>query len=279
MSLPPLLDVIAQYGLHPNKKLGQHFLTDPHLLEDIVRTAHMPQGAHIIEIGPGPGGLTRAILQDIRLATLTVIELDKRCIAALKDLQGSDERLHIVEGDALKQHLLTLTSKPRAIIANLPYNVGTTMVIDWLKLIHEHPTSAFDSITVMLQKEVIERMCASAGSKSYGKLSILCQWLCNTDFCFDVAPHHFTPPPKVMSAIVRLSPKKKAAFHAPFDAVMHLLNCAFSQRRKMLRSSLKSYTQDPVTLLESCNINPTLRAENLSLKDIEKIVTYSGIEE
>ncbi len=275
MQHPTLQDVITQYGLHPNKKLGQHFLTDPHLLEHIVRTAHMPEGAHIIEVGPGPGGLTRAILQDSRCASLTVIELDSRCITALKELQRTHETLHIVEGDALKQDMLALTPAPRAIIANLPYNVGTTMIIDWLKLIHLHRAEAFDSITVMLQKEVIDRMCAQSGSKTYGKISLLCQWLCHTDFCFDVPPEHFTPPPKVMSAIVRLSPKKERAFDAPFDDVMHLLNCAFSQRRKMLRSSLKSYTKNPVALLESCHIDPTIRAENLSLQQVAALVNAS----
>jgi 16S rRNA (adenine1518-N6/adenine1519-N6)-dimethyltransferase len=271
-----LHEVINQFQLHPNKKLGQHFLTDNYLLEQIVRTAHMPDGAHIIEVGPGPGGLTRAILNDARTASLHVIELDSRCIAALTPLQPHHPRLHIIKGDALKQDMLALCPAPRAIIANLPYNVGTTMLIEWLKLIHAHGADAFASITVMLQKEVIERICATPDSKSYGKLSLLCQWLCHTDLCFDVPPEHFTPPPKVMSAIVRLSPKDTRVFDASFDSVMHFLNCAFSQRRKMLRSSLKGYTENPTALLENCNIDPTLRAENLKLRDIAKILALQN---
>ncbi len=270
-----LQDTITQYQLHANKKLGQHFLTDQSLLEQIVRAAHVPAGMHVIEIGPGPGGLTRALLAS-DAASLTVVELDRRCMALLRDLQASDARLTIVEGDAMKQDVLSLAPAPRAIVANLPYNVGSQLMIHWLKTIHETGADALHSITVMLQKEVVDRMAAAPGSKDYGRLSVLCQWLCEVQPCFDVPPEAFSPPPKVMSSIVRLAPREQPLFDASFAEVSQFLTAAFGQRRKMLRSSLKGYHAKPEALLESCDIDPTRRAETLTLEEVGRIIAVKG---
>lgn len=271
---PPLLslhDTIKKYQLLPNKKLGQHFLTDGGLLHEITRYAGGLDGVHVIEIGAGPGGLTRALLAS-SLASLTVVELDDRAIPALQAVQATDARLYIIEGDALEYDIMQMPS-PRAIVANLPYNVGTPLIIRWLKNIKEHRAEAVQSITVMLQQEVVQRITAEVDSPHYGRLAVLCQWLCEVQHCMDVPPSAFTPPPKVMSSVVRLHPRAQPAFDADFKQVERFLAAAFGQRRKMLRGSLKGWCENPSALLEKAGIDPTRRAETLSLQEIGRIIS------
>lgn len=269
-----LEDTIKKHQLHPNKKLGQHFLTDAGLLAQIVRYGGDLSGANIVEIGAGPGGLTRALLAT-NAKSVTVIELDERAIPALHELQSHDERLEIIEGDALKYDMRQVAT-PRAIIANLPYNVGTPLLIGWLRLIHEHGASEIDSMVVMLQQEVAMRIAASANDDDYGRLSVLCGWLCDVEICMEVPPSAFTPPPKVMSAVVRLVPKKLPAFEAKFVEVEKFLGAAFGQRRKMLRGSLKSWCDNPVELLQNVGVEPTRRAETLTLAEIGRLIEAKG---
>ncbi len=276
-----LEDTIKKHQLSPQKKLGQHFLTDNTLLAEIVRYGGELAGVNVIEIGAGPGGLTRALLAS-PTNSVTVIELDERAIPALTELQAYDaqfhdyERLHIVAGDAL-QYDITQVPAPRAIIANLPYNVGTPLVVGWLRLIHEHDKGELDSITVMLQQEVALRIAAPPNDDDYGRLSVLCNWLCDTEICMEVPPTAFTPPPKVMSAVVRLTPKIingkiSPAFEATFIEVEKFLGAAFGQRRKMLRGSLKGWCENPTDLLEAAGVEPTRRAETLSLQEIGRLI-------
>ena len=271
MSLPPLKEVIAQHQLFTKKALGQHFLTDTQLLARIVQASGVGEGQHVVEIGPGPGGLTRALLA-APIASLTALELDARCLPILSQIQQLDARLCIFHDDALRHSLDSLCTSPRAVVANLPYNVGTALLIHYLKEIAQTGTAAVDSITVMLQKEVAERICAVPDTSAYGRLSILCQWLCETEHCFDVPPEAFIPPPKVMSSVIRLVPRPQPAFPATFVQTERLLTAAFAQRRKMLRSTLKSYSNDPVALLERAGIDPTRRAETLSLEEVGRLI-------
>ncbi len=272
VSLPSTTELIQRHHLRPNKTLGQHFLTDPHLLEDIVRYAGITTDTQVIEVGAGPAGLTRALCES-DAQSVHVVELDGRCITLLQEVQQHYPKLHITQGDAFDHPLHSLCSSPRSVVANLPYNVGTALIMGWLKALYQHDINYIDSITVMLQKEVVDRMTAQTGSKHYGRLSIICQWLCDTYHCLDVPPEAFTPPPKVMSSVVQLTPKAQPAFHASFTELERFLQAAFGQRRKMLRSSLKSWHPDPIALLESCMINPTRRAETLSLEEIGRLLS------
>jgi 16S rRNA (adenine1518-N6/adenine1519-N6)-dimethyltransferase len=265
-----LEDTIKKHQLHPNKKLGQHFLTDSQLLNQIVRYGGDLQEANVIEIGAGPGGLTRALLAS-PAKSVTVIELDERAIPALYELQFHYEKLHIVEGDATKYDIRQVPT-PRAIIANLPYNVGTPLVVGWLKMLHAHGATELESITVMLQQEVAMRISATANDDDYGRLSVLCNWLCDIEICMDVPPSAFTPPPKVMSSVVRLTPKAQPAFAATFVEVEKFLGAAFGQRRKMLRGALKNWCENPTELLETIGIDSTRRAETLTLAEIGRLI-------
>jgi 16S rRNA (adenine1518-N6/adenine1519-N6)-dimethyltransferase len=265
-----LEDTIKKHQLAPNKKLGQHFLTDNGLLTQIVRYGGDLAGVNVIEIGAGPGGLTRALLES-SAKSVTVVELDERTIPALRELQAHYERLHIIQGDALKYNVREVES-PRAIIANLPYNVGTPLLIGWLKMLHQYGAQELASITIMLQQEVAMRIAASANDDDYGRLSVLCNWLCDIEICMDVPPSAFTPPPKVMSSVVRLVPKVKPAFDATFGEVEKFLGAAFGQRRKMLRGSLKGWCENPIKLLEVAGIDSTRRAETLTLAEIGRII-------
>ncbi len=271
MTLPSLKEVIARHQLHTKKALGQHFLTDPPLLATIVRASGTGRGHHVVEIGPGPGGLTRAIL-GTPVASLTALELDGRCLPILKEIQQVDSRLHVINDDALLHSLSSLCAAPRAVVANLPYNVGTQILIHYLREIAENGPGVVESITVMLQKEVAERICAVPGTSDYGRLSVLCQWLCATEICFDVPPEAFTPPPKVVSTVIRLVPRPMPAFHAAFGQLERFLAAAFGQRRKMLRSSLKGYVADAAAWLESAGIDPARRAETLSLEEVGRLI-------
>ncbi|MFN4091099.1 MAG: 16S rRNA (adenine(1518)-N(6)/adenine(1519)-N(6))-dimethyltransferase RsmA [Alphaproteobacteria bacterium] len=258
--LPPLRDVIARHGLGARKGLGQHFLFDENLTGRIVREAGPLADHTAIEIGPGPGGLTRALLRSEAQAVLAV-EIDARCIAALAELAAvAGGRLRVVEADALAVDLTALAAPPRRIVANLPYNVGTRLLLGWLP----HP-GAYAGITVMLQKEVAERLCAAPRTKAYGRLSIMAQWLWRVRRLFDVPPRAFVPPPAVTSAIVRLDPLPAPAGAADWPALETVTAAAFNQRRKMLRSALRALGPRSDAMLAAAGIRGEARAEELDI--------------
>ena len=261
-ALPPLKEIIAAHGLNAKKSLGQNFLLDINITDKIVRLSGDMDNMHVIEIGAGPGGLTRSLLKT-NLAKLTAIERDNRAISALNGLQdASAGRLEIIEADAMKIDLLSISSAPRAIIANLPYNIATPLLLLWLRQIREDH-KAFEFMSLMFQKEVAARICAKPSSKSYGRLSVISQWLCDVRILFDLPPSAFTPPPKVKSAIVKFIPKKIDKNSPSFVQMEKVTSAAFSQRRKMVRSSLKDYA----CYFKELGISPESRAENLGVED------------
>lgn len=258
-TLPPLRDVIAAHDLRAKKALGQNFLLDMNITDKIVRQAGDLSGKTVFEIGPGPGGLTRSLIGS-NAAKIIAVEFDLRAVAALQNLTG--ERVEIVQGDALRVNYQSLAEGPRAIVANLPYNIATVLLTNWLKEMREKP-GAYDSMTLMFQKEVAERIVAAPGSKTFGRLAVIAQWICECRICFDLPPSAFTPPPKVSSSVVYFMPKKLPDDAPDFRSVEKVTAAAFGQRRKMIRTSLKDYADG----LERLGIDPTLRAENLSVQD------------
>lgn len=262
-SLPPLRDVIRANDLRAEKKFGQNFLLDLNLTDKIVRSAGDLTGVTVFEVGPGPGGLTRSIL-GASPKKVIAIEFDPRAVKALESLQkAADEKLEIIQGDALEVDLKALSSSPRAIIANLPYNVATPLLINWLSQIHQDH-QAYQGMTLMFQKEVAQRITAKSGDKSYGRLAVLSQWLCDANLVFDVPASAFTPPPKVTSSIVFFTPKKLEGDEPDFKTVEQITASAFGQRRKMIRSSLKNY----IEFFEEVGLDETMRAENMSVEQI-----------
>ena len=260
-TLPPLAAVIARYGLQPKRALGQHFLLDPGLCGRIARASRPDNPAVILEVGPGPGGLTRALLA-AGAARVVAVEKDRRCVAALGELAGRySDRLEIVEGDALSFDIATLGPARIGIVANLPYNVGTRLLLRWLERVKR-----IESMTLMFQKEVAARITATGG-KDYGGLSVRAQWLCTCERLFDVSPRAFVPPPGVVSTVVRLVPRATPLAPADPDALDAVTRAAFGQRRKMLRRALRGLTPDPHALLERAGIPPEARAETLSVAD------------
>ena len=258
--LPPLRDVIARHGLGADKSLGQHFLLDLNLCARIVRAAGDVTQGTCIEIGPGPGGLTRALLE--AGAHVIAVEKDPRCVALLAELAAAAPgRLEVISGDALKLDISTLGREPRRIVANLPYNVATELLFRWLKT----PT-AFESMTLMFQREVALRIAAEPGSKTFGRVSIMSQWLCEVAIAFDINPRAFTPPPQVDSTVISLKPRAVPLAPANAATLERVTAAAFGQRRKMLRQSLKSLGGDPIALCEASGVDPTARAEALSVE-------------
>lgn len=258
MELPPLRDVIARHGLSARKGLGQNFILDLNITRKIVRAAGNLTGVHVIEIGPGPGGLTRAILES-PAADIHVIELDPRAIGVMNELkETAGARLHITEGDALEFNYAGVLG-PRAIIANLPYHVASQLIIGWLK-----QAQNFQSITIMLQKEMAQRLVAKPRTAAYGRLSVMCQWLCDVKLMFDVPASAFVPPPKVTSSIVQLVPKQTAP-EVAFEKMEKTVALAFSQRRKMLKGVLNANGHDGEKLLTDIGATITARAEELSI--------------
>lgn len=260
-TLPPLRDVIRAHGLRAEKKLGQNFLLDQNLTDKIVRHAGDLAGT-VFEIGPGPGGLTRSLLRGTK-AHIVAIEYDARAVEALQSLHDAAAgRINVLSRDALNTDLTTLGyAPPYHIVANLPYNIATPLLIGWLKQIREK--QAFQSMTLMFQKEVAQRIAAPAGSHAYGRLSVIAQWLCDTKLVFDVPGSAFTPPPKVTSSIVRLIPRDLPATAPLFETVETVTAAAFGQRRKMIRSSLKAY----LPVIENLGIDPQKRAEDLRVEE------------
>jgi 16S rRNA (adenine1518-N6/adenine1519-N6)-dimethyltransferase len=261
-SLPALRDVVARHGLDARKKLGQHFLMDGNLTARIARTAGDLTGRQVIEVGPGPGGLTRALLAS-EAAHLTVIEIDPRAVTAMQELQaGFADRMTVLAGDALRLDLATLVPAPRQVIANLPYNVATPLLVGWLR-----QAEAFERLTLMFQLEVAERICAAPDSAAYGRLSVLVQWVCEATLLLRIPPTAFTPPPKVWSAVVGLTPRPEQPGPALFAAMERLTAAAFGQRRKMLRGSLRAMGGE--NLLARAEIAPERRAETLSIAEFD----------
>jgi len=255
--LPPLREVIKKYGLAARKSLGQHFLLDGNLTARIARTAGNLTDSDVIEIGPGPGGLTRALL-DHGAKRVFAIERDARCVTALNDLSAHyPGRLEIIEGDALEVDAAALGDRPRRIVANLPYNIATVLLIAWLK-----EATAFDGLTLMFQTEVAERITAKPGTKAYGRLAVMTQWLCSARIEFNVDKRAFTPPPKVASSVVTLVPRPEPLAPAAWADMERVSAAAFNQRRKMLRSSLRAFGFD----FENLGIAPESRAEELSVE-------------
>lgn len=264
--LPPLREVIATHGLSAQKKFGQNFLFDLNLTGRIARAAAPLEDATVIEIGPGPGGLTRALLFN-GAKNLTVIERDPRCQPVLEQISNHyPDALHVIDGDALDVDVTTLGPAPRKIVANLPYNVGTQLLLGWLMQIDQ-----FASLTLMFQKEVAERVVAGPKSKAYGRLSVLCQYLCDCDILFDVHRSAFTPPPKVTSAVVQLRPKANRGANINLTSLAKITQAAFGQRRKMLRASLKTLNINVGELLKKAGITETARAEELSVADFVRL--------
>jgi 16S rRNA (adenine1518-N6/adenine1519-N6)-dimethyltransferase len=252
-ALPPLREVIARHGLNARKSLGQHFLLDLNLTARIARAAGDLRDATVLEVGPGPGGLTRALLEAGPREVIAV-EKDRRAVAALAELaEAYPGRLRIVEADALE------FDEPAGsvIVANLPYNVSTALLIRWLGRI-----ARFRGLTLMFQKEVADRLVAGPGGKDYGRLSVMAQWLCEVRAAFEIPPRAFTPPPRVTSTVVNFTPRA-APEPADFAAMERVVAAAFGQRRKMLRQSLKALGGE--ALLGRAGVAPTARAEELSV--------------
>jgi 16S rRNA (adenine1518-N6/adenine1519-N6)-dimethyltransferase len=260
--LPPLREVIARYGIIPHKRLGQNFLLDLNLTGRIARSAGRLDQATVIEIGPGPGGLTRALLASGARRVLA-IERDRRCLAALGELAAAyPGRLDLVAGDALKLDPAMFSEKPRKIIANLPYNIATPLLLGWLERLGE-----YENLTLMLQREVAERLIAVPRSKAYGRLSVLVQWVAEVRILFDVPARAFIPPPRVTSSVVAILPRTKPLSPARRPTLERVTAAGFGQRRKMLRTSLKPLGLALDRLLEQAGIAPTARAEELSVAE------------
>ena len=262
--LPPLRDVIASYDLVAKRQLGQNFLLDLNLTAKIARLAGDLSGSDVLEIGPGPGGLTRGLLVE-GARRVVAVEKDPRCIAALQEIAAAyPGRLEVVEGDAMQVDIATLLSPPVRIAANLPYNVGTELLIRWLTPKIWPPF--WTSMTLMFQREVALRITAKPGEDHYGRLAILCQWRSDAKIVMHLPPEAFTPAPKVHSAVVHLTRLEAPRFAADAKTLQRVVAAAFGQRRKMLRSSLKPLGGDVEALLKAANIPPTARAEEIELE-------------
>lgn len=260
-TLPPLRDVIRRHGLTAKKSLGQNFLLDLNLTGRIARAAGPLNEVTVIEVGPGPGGLTRALLAHGARRVIAV-ERDERAIAVLSEIGAHyPGRLEVVAGDALEFDALPhLHGEPARIIANLPYNIATPLLVNWLSVEPWPPW--YDSLVLMFQREVAERIVAPPGSKTYGRLSVLAGWRAESRILFDIAPSAFVPPPKVTSSLVQLVPRP-SPLSCNRRTLERVTEAAFGQRRKMLRQSLKSLGADPAALLAQAGIDPTARAEQI----------------
>jgi 16S rRNA (adenine1518-N6/adenine1519-N6)-dimethyltransferase len=271
--LPPLREVIARHGLAARKSLGQHFLLDLNLTARIARAAGPLAGATVVEIGPGPGGLTRALLWE-GAARVIAIERDPRCRAALAEIaEAYPGRLSVIEGDALEVDVTAHLAGPARLCANLPYNVGTELLVRWLTPPRWPPW--WESATLMFQREVAERIVARPGGKAYGRLAVLAQWRARARFLFEVAASAFTPPPKVASAVVRIEPAEPGA-DVPPKLLERLTGAAFGRRRKMLRQALKGLGPAPEALLAEAGIEPTRRAETLTVVEFLALAAALG---
>jgi len=276
--LPPLRDVIKEHDLRAKKSFGQNFLLDLNLTGKIARTAGDLENSVIYEVGPGPGGLTRGLLAN-GAKRVVAVEMDKRCLPALQQISDAyDGRLNVIEGDALDMDELALLAPQKGeiprIAANLPYNVGTMLLIKWLTSKEWKPW--FASLTLMFQREVAERIVAQQGTKAYGRLSVLAQWRGKVRIAMNVPAAAFTPPPKVASAIIHYEPIEPIDLDVKLQDLEKVVEKAFGQRRKMLRASLKGLEVPALELLEKAGLDPTLRAENLSVAEFVKLAKTYG---
>ncbi|WP_146345258.1 16S rRNA (adenine(1518)-N(6)/adenine(1519)-N(6))-dimethyltransferase RsmA [Phaeobacter marinintestinus] len=263
-TLPPLREVIATHGLSAKKALGQNFLLDLNLTAKIARQAGDLSDCDVLEIGPGPGGLTRGLLSEGARKVLAV-EKDARCLPALEEIAAAyPGRLQVISGDALKIDPLAYLTPPIRVAANLPYNIGTELLVRWLTPPEWPPF--WQSLTLMFQREVAERIVAQPGSKTYGRLAILAQWRAEARIVLSLPPEAFTPPPKVSSAVVHLTALPEPRYPADAATLSRVVAAAFNQRRKMLRASLKGMAPDIEDRLISAGIKPTDRAEQVSLE-------------
>ena len=261
-ALPPLREVIARHGIIAQRRLGQNFLLDLNLTARIARAAGGLDQATVIEIGAGPGGLTRALLA-AGARRVIAIERDRRCLAALDELAAAHpSRLELVKSDALEVDPVTLSQPPRKLVANLPYNIATRLLVGWLDRIRE-----YESLTLMFQREVAERLIAPPRSKSYGRLSVLLQWVAEARILFDVPARAFVPSPKVTSSVLRIIPRAEPLAAAAKPLLERVTTAAFCQRRKMLRTSLKPLGIAVAPLLARAGVAPTARAEELSVAE------------
>jgi len=278
--LPPLREVIAAYDLRAKKSFGQNFLLDLNLTSKIARVAGDLSNSVVYEVGPGPGGLTRGLLAN-GAKRVVAVEMDKRCIPALNDVSDAyGGRLSVYEGDAVKTNELDLIGSLKGedirVAANLPYNVGTLLLIKWLTIDEWKPW--YKSLTLMFQREVAERIVAKPGSKAYGRLSVLAQWRGNVKIAMTVPAAAFTPPPKVASAIIHFEPTDPIDSSVKQKHLELVVEKAFGQRRKMLRASLKGLDVSALKLLEAAEITPTERAENLNVADFVRLAkVYSAM--
>ena len=263
-SLPALREVIAANDLSARKSLGQNFLLDLNLTAKIARQAGPLDGCDILEIGPGPGGLTRGLLAEGARFVLA-IEKDRRCLTALHQISNAyPERLTVLEGDALSVDPLQYLTPPIKVAANLPYNIGTELLIRWLTPPQWPPF--WTSLTLMFQREVADRIVAQPGSKAYGRLALLAQWRCDPQIVMSLPPEAFTPPPKISSAVVHFTSLPTPRFTADPKVLERVIAMAFNQRRKMLRSALKGLGPDIEDRLVAAGLKPTERAEQVSLE-------------
>jgi 16S rRNA (adenine1518-N6/adenine1519-N6)-dimethyltransferase len=264
-NLPPLKDVISKYEIRAKKSLGQNFLLDLNLTSKIARYAGNLKQSDVLEIGPGPGGLTRSLLNEGARQVVS-IEKDNRCMAALEEIQSLfPGRLRLLQGDALSMPVTQYLTDPIKIIANLPYNIGTELLVRWLN--SKNWPSFWQSMTLMFQKEVANRIVAHPGSKAYGRLSVMSQWRCNTKIAFNIPATAFTPPPKVESAVVHFEALNEPKFPAEVDKLEFVVSKAFNQRRKMLRGALKGHFINVEEGLFSIGVLPTKRAENITVQE------------
>lgn len=262
--LPSLKESINKYNLHAKKSLGQHFLLDPMINQQIIALAGDLTNKNIIEVGPGPGGLTRVLL-NTHAQKVIAIEVDQRALQLLNELQNFyPERFKLVEHDALKLDLTTLCDAPRQIIANLPYNIGTSLLLNWLR-----QGQQWNRLTLMFQQEVAERICAAPNTEFYGRLSVIAQWVADCVIVKRIPPGAFVPPPKVYSAVINIIPKIEQPLPVLFKAMEKVTAAAFGQRRKMLKGALKNINGD--VLLSSTNIDGTRRAETLTISEFDQL--------
>lgn len=254
-----LKSVINKFNLSPKKNLGQNFILDPAITDNIVKVSGLKPGEDVIEVGPGPGGLTRSIL-NLNPRKLVVIEQDERCVNALKELKKLYPSLEIINADALEFDYQSLNLERPRIIANLPYNIATQLLINWLDT-----PELFKSLTLMFQKEVAERIAAKPSCKDYGRLSVLAQLICDVDYHFELEPEIFYPPPKVTSAVISLIPKEFQLERELIKKTEMICKTLFNQRRKMLKSSMKLLNTDVNQLIEGTDISLDARPENLTI--------------
>lgn len=265
--LPSIAKLASKHGIAPLKKYGQNFIFDETLCDKIVRQSHLTKDSCVLEIGPGPAGLTRSILK-ASPHKATVIETDVRCLPLLEEIKESYPFLHILHDDALKVELSSVSDGEKLnIISNLPYNIGTQLLLNWI-----YQIDYVKSMTLMLQKEVVDRIVSAPGKKSYGRLSIICQLVCDVEKCFDVSPKAFYPEPKIWSSIVLLTPKTNIPANNILLQLGTITMHAFSARRKMIKSSLKNVAPNIHLILNELGLDQSLRAENLSPEDYLNIV-------